>query len=211
MVLAKGDTLTVTGEKNHLKALAEELGTIELNVQETDLVVLSFGIVFGLVAGTLLLKLGPLEIGLGSAGGLLLMGILVGALRTSFPAFGRVPAAARFIFMELGLMFFMASVGLKAGKGIIDALTAVGPTLIVIGFVVTLTPVIVGYLFGRHVLKLNPALLLGSITGAMTSTPSLSIVTKAANSSIPALGYAGTYTFANVFLTFAGTLLMTIW
>ena len=74
------------------------------------------------MAGTLVLKLGPLEIGLGSAGGLLLMGILVGALRTSFPAFGRVPAAARFIFMELGLMFFMASVGLKAGKGIIHAL-----------------------------------------------------------------------------------------
>jgi putative transport protein len=45
----------------------------------------------------------------------------------------------------------------------------------------------------------------------MTSTPSLSIVTKAANSSIPALGYAGTYTFANVFLTFAGTLMMTIY
>lgn len=107
-------------------------------------------------------------------------------------------------------MFFMASVGLKAGKGIIDALTAVGPTLILCGILVTLTPVIIGYLFGRHVLKLNPALLLGSITGSMTSTPSLSIVTKAANSSIPALGYAGTYTFANVFLTFAGTLMMTI-
>ena len=73
-----------------------------------------------------------------------------------------------------------------------------------------LTPVIVGYLFGRYVLKLNPALLLGSITGAMTSTPSLNIVTKAANSSIPSLGYAGTYTFANIFLTFAGTLLMTL-
>lgn len=140
MILAKGDTLTVTGEKNRLKALTGELG-----------------------------------------------------------------------FVELGLMFFMASVGLKAGKGIIDALTAVGRTLILCGILVTLTPVIIGYLFGRHVLKLNPALLLGSITGSMTSTPSLSIVTKAANSSIPALGYADTYTFTNVFLTFAGTFMMTIY
>ena len=57
-------------------------------------------------------------------------------------------------------------------------------------------------------LKLNPALLLGSITGAMTSTPSLNIVTNAAKSGVPALGYAGTYTFANVMLTFAGTLIM---
>ena len=51
-------------------------------------------------------------------------------------------------------------------------------------------------------------LLLGSITGAMTSTPSLGIVTEAAQSEVPALGYAGTYTFANVLLTFAGTALM---
>jgi putative transport protein len=58
------------------------------------------------------------------------------------------------------------------------------------------------------VLKLNPALLLGSIAGAMTSTPALNIVTTEAKSSVPALGYAGTYTFANVFLTFAGSIMM---
>ena len=88
--------------------------------------------------------------------------------------------------------------------------TAVGPILIGCGIVVTLTPVIVGYLFGHYILKLNPALLLGSITGSMTSTPSLNVVTEAAKSSIPALGYAGTYTFANVLLTFAGTVMMVI-
>jgi putative transport protein len=77
-----------------------------------------------------------------------------------------------------------------------------------IGIAVTMTPVLVGYVFGRGVLKLNPALLLGSIAGAMTSTPSLNVVRQAARSPLPALGYAGTYTFANVILTFAGTLLM---
>jgi len=57
---------------------------------------------------------------------------------------------------------------------------------------------------------MNPALLLGSITGAMTSTPALNVVTEAARSSVPALGYAGTYTFANVLLTFAGALMMVL-
>ena len=71
-----------------------------------------------------------------------------------------------------------------------------------------LQPALIGYAFGHYILKLNPVLLLGSLTGAMTSTPSLNIVTSAAKSSIPALGYAGTYTFANVFLTFAGTIIM---
>jgi len=51
-------------------------------------------------------------------------------------------------------------------------------------------------------------LLLGSLTGAMTSTPALSALQDAAKSSMPALGYAGTYAFANVLLTLAGTLIM---
>ncbi len=79
-----------------------------------------------------------------------------------------------------------------------------------IGLLVTMTPVVVAYAFGRYVLRLHVVLLLGSITGAMTSAPSLNIVTSAARSPIPALGYAGTYTFANVLLTFAGTLIMTL-
>ena len=57
-------------------------------------------------------------------------------------------------------------------------------------------------------MKMNAALLLGAITGAMTSTPSLNMVTELAKSQIPALGYAGSYTFANVILTFIGALLV---
>ena len=52
---------------------------------------------------------------------------------------------------------------------------------------------------------MNPALLLGSVTGAMTSTSALNVINEAARSPVPALGYAGTCTIANVTLTFAGT------
>jgi putative transport protein len=126
------------------------------------------------------------------------------------PTFGRVPAPARYILMELGLMMFMAAVGLNAGGGIVEALASSGPLIILSGAVVTLVPALVGYLFGRYALGLNPALLLGAITGAMTSTPALNVVTEAAKSTVPALGYAGTYTFANVLLTFAGALMMVL-
>ena len=61
----------------------------------------------------------------------------------------------------------------------------------------------VGYL-----LRLNPAVLLGAITGAMTSAAALSVVNSAARSSVPALGYTGAYAFANVILTLAGTLIV---
>jgi putative transport protein len=210
LILNKGDRLRVTGEEGRLQKLAETIGYVEEQIEETDLLTFALGIVFGVAVGMVLIKIGKLSVGLGSAGGLLLTGILIGFLRSVHPTFGKVPAAARFILMELGLLMFMASVGLKAGGGVVAALTSVGPSIILCGVAVTLSPVIVGYLFGSYVLKLNPAILLGAITGAMTSTPSLSIVTAAARSSVPALGYAGTYTFANVFLTFAGTVIMTL-
>ena len=208
LILNKGDRLSVTGEDGRLQKLAEAIGYVEEQIEETDLLTFALGIVFGVAVGMVLVKIGNLSVGLGSAGGLLMTGILIGFLRSVHPTFGKVPAAARFMLMELGLMMFMASVGLKAGGGVVEALTSVGPSIILCGIAVTLSPVIIGYLFGNYVLKLSPPILLGAITGAMTSTPSLNIVTTAARSSVPALGYAGTYTFANVFLTFAGTFIM---
>lgn len=67
-----------------------------------------------------------------------------------------------------------------------------------------LAPLTIGYLYGALVLKMNPVLLLGALTGAMTSTPALKTLNDMTDSSVPALGYAGTYTFANVFLTLGG-------
>jgi putative transport protein len=210
MLVNKGDRLHITGEEDRVHLLADLIGHIDAEIDETDLMTFAFGIVAGIVLGVIMIKVGNLSIGLGGAGGLLLSGILIGYLRSVHPTFGRVPAAARHLLMDLGLMIFMASVGLKAGGGIIEALTSVGPTLFLCGVALTLSPVVAGYLFGRKVLKMNPALLLGSITGAMTSTPSHNVVNEAAQSQLPSLGYAGTYTFANVLLTFAGTYLMTL-
>ena len=110
--------------------------------------------------------------------------------------------------MELGLMIFMAGVGLSAGKGIVDTLMQAGPALFVSGVLVTTTPLLLGYLFGRKILKLNPALLLGAITGSMTSGVALGVVNKEAQSPVPALGYTGCYVFANVLLTVAGSLIL---
>ncbi len=208
IVLEKGDVVTVTGMRHRLERLVPKLGQVEREIVQTDLLTFAFGIALGLFIGEFSVKVGALSIGLGTAGGLLFSGILVGFLRSMNPTFGRVPPAARWLLMEFGLMLFMAGVGVRAGAGIWEALLSVGPVLILCGVVVTTTPVLVGYLFGRKVLKLNPALLLGALTGAMTSTPALNIVTDRAKSPLPALGYAGTYTFANVFLALAGALVL---
>ncbi len=208
LTLRRGDILTVAGPSENVDLLGEELGHVERKIAETDMVTFAFGITFGVLLGLLSIKVGQISIGLGSAGGLLASGILIGYLRSIYPVFGRMPDAARWILMEFGLLLFMAGVGLRAGGDIIETFAKTGPELVLAGIVVTVSPILVGYFFGRKILKIPPVLLFGGITGSMTSGASLSIVTKAANSSVPTLGYTGAYAFANVLLTVAGSIIL---
>ena len=160
--------------------------------------------------GTLALTVRGVRIELGMAGGLLIAGLLIGFLRSIFPVFGRVPSASRWVLMELGLLMFMAGVGLNAGGGIVEIIERSGGKLIGAGILVTLVPIFVGYAFSRKILRLNPAESLGGVTGSMTSGAALSVVCDAAKSNVPALGYTGAYAFANVILTLAGTFIMLV-
>jgi len=207
-VLQRGDVIYLWGLRPHIREMAANCGVIEAEVTETDLPTFAAGVAVGLFAGNFSLKLRRANITLGPAGGLLFAGIVVGFLRSLYPTFGRVPESARWVIRELGLLFFMASVGLRAGEGIGDQFTTIGPQVILCGVALTIIPALMGFIFGRWILKLNPAIVMGAICGAMTSTPALGMVNQDADSEVPALGYAGTYTFANVFLTVAGSAMM---
>ena len=206
--IQKSDVLSVVGPKERLELLGQELGHVERDIEETDMVTFAIGIVIGVIIGLFAITIGQLSIGLGSTGGLLVSGLAIGYLRSIHPTFGRLPRAAQWILMEFGLLIFMAGVGLRAGTDIIETFVAAGPVLIVAGIIVTATPIFVGYFFGRKVLKIHPVLLFGGITGSMTSGASLSVVTKAAKSSMPSLGHTGAYVFANVLLTIAGSIIL---
>jgi putative transport protein len=206
--LQQGDVLVVTGSGLQLERLTRQIGHAERPIHETDLVTFAFGIAAGLAIGGVAVRVGNLSLGLGISGGLLFSGLTVGFLRTKYPDIGRVPLAARWVFMELGLMFFMAGIGIRAGDGILDALRSAGPALVLAGAVVTTLPLLLGFAFGRYALRLHPVILMGALTGAATSTPALRVVTQQAGSSLPSVGYAGTYAFANVILAVAGGLLV---
>ncbi len=208
MTIQRGDYLTVSGPAANLERLSAHLGQAEKPIHETDLLTFAFGIVAGLMVGYTTIKVGNLPIGIGSAGGLLIAGLIVGWARGINPFFGRVPAAARFILMELGLLLFLAGVGLRAGSGLVEGLRSSGLPLFITGVFVTLVPPTVGILYGKYVLKMNPAILMGAMCGGLTSTPALGVVTKLARSDIPAIGYVGVYAFANIILTLVGQLVM---
>jgi putative transport protein len=210
LVLKRGDVITFSGPEEEVEIIAGLVGNVEQDVVETDLFTFGLGIVVGLIIGSFAVTIGGVSLTLGAAGGLLISGLTVGFLRSIRPTFGRVPSSALWLLMELGLLMFMAGVGLNAGAGIIETLEEAGVQLILAGIVVTVIPVLVTYAFGRLVLRMNPALLMGGITGGMTSGACLNVVTAASRSTVPALGYTGAYAFANVILTLAGSLILLV-
>jgi len=207
-IVQKGDILKVVGPAGKIDLFGAYLGHIERQIHETDMVTFAFGIAAGVVLGMLSVAAGGLQLGLGSAGGLLAAGLIIGYLRSVRPTFGHLPEGARWLLMEFGLLLFMAAIGLRAGGDIIATVASSGPALVVAGIMVTTVPIFLAYLFGSRVLRLSPPILLGALTGAMTSGASLSVVTSTAKSAIPAIGYAGTYAFGNVLLMVAGPLVL---
>jgi AspT/YidE/YbjL antiporter-like protein len=138
------------------------------------------------------------------------MGYLIGAIRIGSFSLGPV-AGVLFAGLFLGNFDFRISAGAQSvgfALFIFSVGYQAGPVLILAGIMVTIIPIFVGYLFGRKVLKIHPVLLFGGITGSMTSGAALSVVTKAANSHMPSLGYTGAYAFANVLLTIAGSIIL---
>jgi len=211
IVLNKGDVLQVSGDARRVKSVADRIGFISVHSQVTDLLAFCAFFIVGLMIGLITFQFKNFTFGIGNAAGLLFAGILLGFLRANHPTFGYIPQGALNMVKEFGLMVFMAGVGLSAGAGINNGLGAIGGQMLISGLIVSLVPVIICFIFGAYVLRMNRALLFGAIMGARTCAPAMEIISDTARSNIPALGYAGTYAIANVLLTLAGTLIVIIW
>lgn len=210
IVLAKGDILQVSGEKSRVLGLAERIGFISIHSQIADLLAFCTFFILGLLFGLITMTFGQVTFGLGNAVGLLLSGITLGFLRANHPTFGYVPQGALNMIKDLGLMIFMVGIGISAGSNMFEYLAQVGVKIIGVSFIISVVPVVLAYLVGVHILKMNRALLFGAIIGARTCAPAMDIVNDYAKSTIPALGYAGTYAIANILMTLAGTLLIIV-
>ncbi|SJN59633.1 Aspartate/alanine antiporter [Vibrio gazogenes] len=208
IVLTKGDLLQVSGEKSRVQGLADKIGFISIHSQMADLLAFCAFFIFGITLGLITMTFGQVSFGLGNAVGLLLSGITLGFLRANHPTFGYVPQGALNMTKDLGLMIFMVGIGLSAGGSMFEHLSEIGIKVIGLAFLVSVVPVFFAYLIGAYVLKMNRALLFGAIIGARTCAPAMDIVNDYAKSTIPALGYAGTYTIANILMTLTGTVII---
>ena len=207
-IIKKCDELEVIGAKKDVERLIKYLGYPERPRAMTDLVLIGFGCAIGTLLGLIVVHIKHIPVTLGVGGGVLFSGLICGWLRSKRPTFGSIPSGAQWLLTDLGLNLFVACIGLAAAPKALQALQATGPALFFAGVILTLTPMILGIIFGKYILKINPVLLFGALTGAGTTTASLNSVKEEAGSSIPTLGYTVPYAFGNVLLTIWGTVIV---
>jgi putative transport protein len=118
------------------------------------------------------------------------------------------------LLTDIGLIIFIAIIGLTAGPHAVDALHERGIAFFLkvffAGVAVTMVGPIVGTYFAHWVLKMNPVLILGGITGGQTCTPGLNALRDAGGSNVAVLGYPVTYAIGNVLLTVAGPIVVAV-
>ncbi|MBU1275891.1 MAG: hypothetical protein KJ720_10985 [Proteobacteria bacterium] len=210
MTLEKGDLLVISGVATRVEALAKHVGYAVHRSAVTDLFTLSVGLVLGSLLGAVTVKLFGIPISLGSAGGLLLAGIIISFLRSRHPTFGNIPGGARQILEDIGLTLFIALVGLGAGASVVEVIRTSGADVLLVGVAVTLITAILPWLWGLYVLKLNPVINIGACTGAGVITAALKAVSEEAGSSLPALGYPVPYAVSTILLTVMGYVILQI-
>jgi putative transport protein len=207
--IERGDVVRLTGPEHAVVRVAREIGETVLPSDTTDFVALSFGIFVGALIGVLVvIPLGALRIPLGTSVGTLLAGLVVGYLHSRRPLFGRIPEGAIELMKSLGLVAFVAMIGLGAGPHFLEALREAGLGLFFGGIIVTSVPLLVGLYFGRYVLKLDPVLLLGGIAGAQTMAAGFAAVQERSGSPVAVLGYSATVAIGHILLTTWGTVIV---
>ena len=207
-VLNRGDLMRIAGAKTDVERAGQALGYIERPSSETDVVFVGLGILAGGLVGSLTLMLGTLPLSLTASGGALIMGLVFGWLRSVRPTFGRIPEPALWVFDTIGLAVFIGVVGLNAGPSFVAGLRQMGPSLLIVGFIVAVTPHVTALLFGQYVLKMNPVILFGACSGAGTVTAALRSIQDEAESKLPVLGYTVPYAIGNILLTAWGPVIV---
>lgn len=195
-----GDTITVIGEEQNIDALAEEFGN-KKSLRTPHIAELFLGITLGVLLGSLPIQIPgvPVPVKLGLAGGPLIVAILISRFGGRFSVTHYVSQSANLMVREIGIVLFLASVGLAAGENFVHTITeGAGLQWMMMGVAITLVPLMVGSLVGRLLFKLDFLEMCGLLAGASTDPPALAFAHQTTGSDNPAITYATVYPFTTL-------------
>ena len=164
-----------------------------------------FPFMIATIAGILIGKIViPLPAGasftLGTSGGPLLAGLVMGHFMHMGPISISVPKPTLETLREFGLVLFLMGAGTNAGKGFVEILAQYGVALFFLGALMTLFPMVIGYVLATRIFSMDILNSLGSICGGMTSTPALGTLLAVTKTEAVAASYAATYPVALIFV-----------
>ena len=168
-----------------------------IDIDTVGMAAFALAVVVGIFIGSIKIPMGNSTFSLGTTGGCLLAALVFG----HFGRIGKISLSVNHntahVFREFGLMMFLIGAGIPGGK---DFVKYFAPEYFFYGVAMTIVPMIIGYFFAKHVLKLSLFNNLGSITGGMTSTPALGTLVNVAGTDDVASAYAATYPVALVLI-----------
>ena len=209
--LQRMDIVTVVGVKDAVSRIGAFIGRVVRPSTATDLLTLSAGMILGFLIGAVQFPAFGASIGLGNAGGLLVSGVIVSSFASRLRFFGNTPNAARNILEDLGLIVFVAIVGINAGNSLLTQLTgAIAIKIFIVGFIACSIPPVVVWAIGFHIFKMNPAVLMGGVAGARSHSGPCREAAVEIQSNVPWIGFPVGYAVSGVLLTVFGYFAMVL-
>ncbi|HFT4327360.1 TPA: putative transporter [Klebsiella variicola] len=192
-----GDILNLVGRQEAIDAVAAELGNAQQKLQQVQMLPVFIGIGLGVLLGSIPLFIPgfPAALKLGLAGGPLIMALILGRIGSIGKLYWFMPPSANLALRELGIVLFLAVVGLKSGGDFVATLTqGEGLSWIAYGIFITAIPLLKVGILARMLAKMNYLTLCGMLAGSMTDPPALAFANNLhATSGAAALSYATVY------------------
>ena len=195
LILQMGDSIIVVGTEEDIEAASKVVGNKPERLSHPNLVPIFFGIALGVIFGSLPIAIPgiPQPVKLGLAGGPLIIAILLGYFGPRLKITTYTTTSANMMLREIGISFFMAAVGLDAGKTFVSSITAGGYWWILYGALITLIPIATIILLSRLVFKLNFYEICGLVSGGTTDPAVLSFAQNLYGTDYASINYATVY------------------
>lgn len=194
--LQVGDRIMVVGPEDAVNRVVAVMGNSIKRLDAPNIATIFVGVFIGILFGSIPVAIPgiPVPIKLGIAGGPLIIAILIGRYGYKVHLVTYTTTSANMMLREIGLMLFLASVGIKAGDGFLETvIQGDGVKYVYTGFLITIIPILIIGIIARKKYKFNYFTIMGMIAGTYTDPPALAYANSICSKEAPSIGYSTVY------------------
>ena len=206
-----GDKILVVGPEDNVNRIAELMGNSVKRLDTPNISTIFIGIIVGILFGSIPFAIPgmPVPLKLGIAGGPLIIAILIGRFGQRMKLNTYTTTSANMMLREIGLVLFLASVGVKAGANFWHTVVqGDGLMYVFTGFLITIIPILIVGVIARLKYKFNYFTIMGMVAGACTDPPALAYANSICSREAPAIGYSTVYPLSMFLRIFTAQLIV---